>query len=390
MTMLQVHSPRAWHRSAALFALVAIALTAVARIEAHPAADTSVVIALRNHEAIEIAVASDASALLTKLEALAGTPLSSPSSSRDGLVARLTSLGATLSDHAFLTIDGRRVPTRPGAVFVDDRGLATMHLAGEMDTGANQRAGASLSWSTDLMYGTYPLVIRRGDGRETIHWLDGQASSGPLPLSQLTESHVSVLSGLWLGFTHIVPKGLDHILFVLGLFLLCPVGRRNREPGTGNGEPGTGNRKLILQVSAFTMAHTVTLGLSLNGLVEAPGHVVEPLIALSVAYVGVENLFTSRLHPWRVVLVFAFGLLHGLGFAGAMSELPYSRADLLGMLMSFNVGVELGQLAVIAGAALVMQVVLSHRDSWQRPAARLASAGVGLMGLVWTVERLGA
>jgi hypothetical protein len=400
MTMPHVHPPRRWHRSAGCFVLLALTLTAIARTEAHPASDTSVVIAFRSREAVEIAVASDASALVTKLEALAGTPFSAPSSSRDALAARLTSLGATLSDHACLTIDGMRVSTQPGAVFVDDRGLATMHLAGEMEPVASQRPDATLSWSTDLMYGTYPLVIRRSDGRETIYWLDGRASSGPIPLSQLTQAHVSVLSGLWLGFTHIVPKGLDHILFVLGLFLLCPVAPSlrtrtlNQEPGTRTRNPGTRNpephvlRQLIWQVSAFTVAHTVTLGLSLYGLVEAPGNVVEPLIALSVAYVGVENLFTSRLHPWRVVVVFAFGLLHGLGFAGAMSELPYSHADLLGMLVSFNVGVELGQLAVIAGAALVMHVVQSYRRSWQRPATQLASAYVGLMGLVWTIERL--
>jgi hypothetical protein len=138
------------------------------------------------------------------------------------------------------------------------------------------------------------------------------------------------------------------------------------------------------------VAHTVSLGLSIYGLVPAPGDVVEPLIALSVAYVGVENLFTARLHARRVAVVFAFGLLHGLGFAGAMSELPYSRADLLGMLVSFNAGVELGQLAVIAGAVLVLLVVQSYRRSWQRPATQLASAGIGLMGLVWMMERLGA
>jgi hypothetical protein len=111
---------------------------------------------------------------------------------------------------------------------------------------------------------------------------------------------------------------------------------------------------------------------------------------LSVAYVGVENLFTSRLLPWRVVVVFAFGLLHGLGFAGAMSQLPYSHADLIGMLVSFNVGVELGQLTVIAAAALLMCAVLARHHAWQRPVAQLASAAVGVMGLLWTAQRLGA
>ena len=377
------------HGKPSVFFLVALIVSAAARLSAHPASDTSVVIALRDRQTLEIAVASDAAALVAKLEALAGTPLSATvPRTREELTARLRSLAPTLSDHALLALNGVRLTTRPGAVFVDDRGLATMHLEsaaqdwqyGAPNLGSAPAAarlqsrptdGSTLTWSTDLMYGTYPLVIRRSEGAETIYWLDGQASSGPIEVDRLTEPHVSVWAGLWLGFTHIVPKGLDHILFVLGLFLLSP-----------------NLKQLVWQVSAFTIAHTVTLGLSLYGVLNAPGHFVEPLIALSVAYVGIENLFTSRLQPWRVVVVFTFGLLHGLGFAGAMSELPYSHADLIGMLMSFNIGVELGQLSVIAVAAIILRLVLSHRKSWHRPVTQLASAAVGVMGLLWTVERL--
>ena len=359
------------HRRPGVVFLVALVLSAAVRLSAHPASDTSVVIALRDRQTLDIAIASDAAAIVAKLEALAGTPLSATvPRTRDELTARLASLAPTLSDHAVLAFNGVRLTMRPGAVFVDDRGLATMHMETVLDADLQLR-GSSVSWSTDLMYGTYPLVIRRGEGAETIYWLDGQASSGPIKLDRLTEPHVSVWAGLWLGFTHIVPKGLDHILFVLGLFLLSPR-----------------MKQLVGQVSAFTIAHTVTLGLSLYGIVNAPGRLVEPLIALSVAYVGIENLFTSRLQPWRVVVVFTFGLLHGLGFAGAMSELPYSHADLIGMLVSFNIGVEMGQLSVIAAAAVILRLVLSHRETWQRPVAQLASAAVGVMGLLWTVERL--
>jgi hypothetical protein len=345
------------------------------RLTAHPASDTSVVIAFGDRQTVDIAVASDAAALAAKLEALAGTPLSAPlPTTREDLTARLASLGSTLVDHAVLTFNGVRLSTRPGAVFVDDRGLATMHLIGE-----SFGPVSTLTWSTDLMYGTYPLVVRRGERHEMVYWLDGQASSGPIDVDQLTEPQ-GVWSGIGLGFMHIVPKGLDHILFVLGLFLLSPL-----VPSKVEGRV----KQLVWQVSAFTIAHTATLGLSLYGVVSAPGDVVEPLIALSVAYVGVENVFTSRLRPWRVAVVFAFGLLHGLGFAGAMSELPYSQADLIGMLISFNVGVELGQLSVIAAAAVGMRVALAHREAWQRPVSQLASAAVGAIGLLWTVERLG-
>ena len=149
-------------------------------------------------------------------------------------------------------------------------------------------------------------------------------------------------------------------------------------------------RQLIWQVSAFTIAHTVTLGLSLYGIVRGAGTTSWNRSSLSRWRTSAWKISSrTRLRAWRVVVVFVFGLLHGLGFAGAMSELPYSHADLVGMLVSFNVGVELGQLAVIATAAAIMHAVVARRETWQRPLARLASAGIGVVGLFWVVERIG-
>jgi hypothetical protein len=140
-----------------------------------------------------------------------------------------------------------------------------------------------------------------------------------------------------LGFTHILPKGLDHILFVLGLFLLS-----------------TRKGPLLAQVTAFTIAHTLTLGLSVFGVVSLSWSVVEPLIAASIAYVAVENILTPNLKPWRTTVVFGFGLPHGLGFAGVLQEVGLPRSQRLPLLASFNVGVELGQLTVIALAFLAV------------------------------------
>src|SRR2546425_1895072 len=133
------------------------------------------------------------------------------------------------------------------------------------------------------------------------------------------------LQFLALGFTHIVPKGLDHMLFVLGIFLL---GRRLRQ--------------VLAQVSAFTIAHSITLALSVYGIVSVSPSVVEPLIAVSIAYVAIENIFMTELKPWRLALVFAFGLLHGMGFAGALKELGLPRSEFVLALATFNVGVEAG------------------------------------------------
>jgi hypothetical protein len=173
-----------------------------------------------------------------------------------------------------------------------------------------------------------------------------------------------------LGFTHILPKGLDHIAFVLGLFLL-----------------GTALRPLLVQVTAFTLAHTITLALTIYGVVSLPSSVVEPLIAVSIVYVAVENILTPRLTPWRPVVVFAFGLLHGMGFAGVLGELGLPRSEHLTALVAFNVGVELGQLAVIGGAFLLVGLRFRRRPWYRRRVVVPASAAIALLGLYWALER---
>ncbi|MCB1123978.1 MAG: HupE/UreJ family protein, partial [Verrucomicrobiae bacterium] len=143
----------------------------------------------------------------------------------------------------------------------------------------------------------------------------------------------SVLRYLRIGYYHILPLGLDHILFVFGLFLLSAK-----------------MRPLLIQVSAFTVAHTLTLGLSIYGVFSLPSGLVEPLIALSIVLVAVENILTDHIHPWRPVIVFVFGLLHGLGFAGVLGEIGLPSDEFLSALIFFNVGVELGQLTVVTAA----------------------------------------
>ena len=147
------------------------------------------------------------------------------------------------------------------------------------------------------------------------------------------------------------------MLFVLGIYLLS--GRA---------------RSVLWQVSAFTVAHSITLGLSMYGLVAVPPRIVEPLIALSIAYVAIENIFLSELKSWRVALVFAFGLLHGMGFAGALKELGLPRSEFVTALLTFNVGVEAGQLAVIGAAFLLVGWHCANR-AWYRTPHRRARVG---------------
>lgn len=200
------------------------------------------------------------------------------------------------------------------------------------------------------------------------------------------DGNQTFLSYIPVGFDHILPKGLDHILFVLGLFFLS-----------------TKWRPLLWQVSAFTLAHTVTLALGATGWVNIPGSIVEPLIAASIVYVAVENVFQSGLSRWRPFVIFGFGLLHGLGFASVLGEFGLPESQFFPALIGFNVGVELGQLTVIALAAILLfiSVRLSGRmkakdpslpdmtyETMFRAVSVPASLGIAMIGAYWSIERV--
>jgi hypothetical protein len=142
-------------------------------------------------------------------------------------------------------------------------------------------------------------------------------------------------------------------------------------------------RALMAQITAFTVAHSISLALTMYGLVSLPSRVVEPAIALSIACVAIENVVTSKLHPWRVVVVFLFGLLHGMGFAGVLQELGLPRRQFVPALVSFNVGVEAGQLVVIGVAMLLFAQWLRNRRF-----VVACSVAIAAMGLFWTVQRI--
>ncbi len=186
-----------------------------------------------------------------------------------------------------------------------------------------------------------------------------------------SEQTIRDVIGLYLqqGYIHILPRGLDHILFVLALFFAS-----------------TQMKPLIWQVSAFTLAHTITLGLAVLGYVRLDASIVEPIIALSIAFVAIENLVFRDITRWRPAIVFAFGLFHGLGFAGVLTDYGLPQDQILPSLLSFNVGVEAGQLTIVAACWLAL-----HRFAdapWYPWLVRLASGGIAVMALWWTVERV--
>lgn len=172
------------------------------------------------------------------------------------------------------------------------------------------------------------------------------------------------------GIEHIIPKGLDHILFVLGLFFSSLL-----------------FRPLLWQVTAFTLAHTLTLALAALDMVRIPGEIVEPLIALSIVWIAVENCAFTQTKKWRPLVVFGFGLLHGLGFAAVLSEYGLPEGNLVSSLLAFNIGVELGQLMVLLAAALLVYFI--RRKKWYRKRIQIpASLAIALVGLYWFIERV--
>ena len=247
----------------------------------------------------------------------------------------------------------------------------TARLTGEIPAGAEELeffasrafAEVNLTILDETRNLSRQSLLERGDRSEPFTLL------GALP----PEPSATVAGRyLRLGFLHILPRGLDHVLFVIGLFLL-----------------GTGLRPLVWQVTAFTVAHAVTLTLAVLEVVSLPASIVEPLIALSITYVAVENLLTDRLHPWRPVVVFGFGLLHGLGFAGVLTELGLPPGHRTLGLATFNLGIELGQLGVIAAVWLLLGWC-RERDWYRTRVVMPFSAGIAFVGLFWAVDRLSA
>ncbi|MGB0496848.1 MAG: HupE/UreJ family protein [Rubricella sp.] len=361
--------------------ILIVTLLAALPLQAHET-QPAIADARVNAERVEL----DVALLLEPL--IAGIDLSRYTDTNDAPQAeeydRLRALPPQMLDAAFedawpglregfiIEVGGERlIPRITGLAITDQPNLnlvreATLSLTAELPPGT---APVTIGWVPE--YG--PLVLRQiGEGEDLYAgYLNPGDLSAPLPREGVAQVPlwIAFADYVVIGFEHIVPKGLDHILFVLGLFFFS-----------------TRLRPLVFQISAFTVAHTVTLALAVLGYVSVPPEIVEPLIAASIVYVAVENTVMREMKPWRTAIVFAFGLLHGLGFASVLGDIGLDPTRFVTGLIAFNIGVEIGQLSVIAAAFLLLGWAI--RRDWYRAAIAIpASLAIAAVGAYWVLER---
>ena len=356
---------------------------------AHPLLFTETTLTLRDDRTFQVDLIVDLDALAlgvpqdTDDAELVATIDSLPPNERDDLVVRLARL---FERRVRVRFDGE--PT-PFDVSFPDWGTpkateseipTVLGLTARM-TGAIPADVTDLSFFASRAFSDVHLTVVddvRGITVRSI--LERGARSDPFELSGPPESQSGAATAgryLQLGFRHIIPDGLDHILFVLGLFLA------SRRVGP-----------LVRHVTAFTVAHAMTLGLGSLGAISLSPRIVEPLIALSIVWIAAENILhrtddgqARRGLSRTTAIVFLFGLLHGLGFARVLTELGLPESEWLLALATFNVGIELGQLAVIATALLAVGW-FRHRPWYRRRVVVPASAAIALVGLFWAIARV--
>ncbi len=299
----------------------------------------------------------------------------------DKLKLKFLNFKQSMLESLYLKADGKSVILKITKVTIAEAGYTKVPRISIIElTGNIAPDTQKLIWYYPYSFGDNAVRVRQIDAvQEKWHWSQWQwlrkdQPSKPFSLAALFGKPPileTIGSYITLGFEHIFPRGSDHILFILGLFLFS----RKLKP-------------LLWQVTMFTLAHTITLGLSMYQLFSLPSTIVEPLIALSIAYVGIENIFAHKLKTHRLLLVFGFGLLHGLGFAGVLTEFGMPDNAFAVALISFNIGVELGQLFIILLAFLLVGLCCRHKPWYRKFIMIPLSLLIATIGLYWALDRM--
>lgn len=285
----------------------------------------------------------------------------------------------TYRNGLMLTLDGAAIPLTSNITEIPDTGDVTKARISTLSFNAKlPKTTGELKWFYSSDYGDSVLRLFQPHRTEfpepTLANFVARGETATVNLSNLQPQSLGeiFLDYVTAGFDHIIPKGLDHILFVIGLFLFSAQ-----------------LRPLVTQVTMFTLAHTITLVMGALGVVHLPGNIVEPLIAASIVFIAVENIFTAKLTLWRPFVIFAFGLLHGLGFASVLSDFGLPSGLFVPALIAFNIGVEIGQLTVIAICFLTVGIWFRKKDWYHKVIVIPVSVTITLIALFWVLERIG-
>lgn len=290
-----------------------------------------------------------------------------------------------LNDEIYLKFDGKKTDLKITEIDIPEPGyLKVPRVSVIVFEGPIPKDIESVIWYYPQSFADNAVRLRQVDEeKEKWHWSNWQwlrkdKPSEPFSLSEVFNppslfDTVQTYTGA--GFDHILPKGLDHILFILGIFLLS-----------------LHMRPLLWQVTMFTLAHSITLSLSMMNIISMPSNIVEPLIALSIAYIAIENIFAKdqdqKTRNSRLAIVFGFGLLHGLGFATMLADFGMPDDAFTTALISFNVGVELGQLTIIVFAFTAVGIWFGKKQWYRQAIVIPLSAMIAITGLYWTYDRI--
>ena len=225
-----------------------------------------------------------------------------------------------------------------------------------------------------------PIILRENNDLKledelVTEYLQSGTESDPIFFNEnnFRSMFVSFTKFFVLGIQHIIPKGLDHILFIFGLFLFS-----------------SSLNKLIKQITIFTIAHSITLIFVSLSLIKINPQIVEPIIALSIVYVGLENIFKNYIKEYmRYVVILFFGLLHGLGFALVLSDIGYRSSKLFLNLISFNIGIEVAQISIILFLYLLVAIKFANNKYYRIAFQIPSSIFIASIGLYWFIERIG-
>jgi len=292
----------------------------------------------------------------------------------DTLIQEFSTFEANLIEKIQLNFNGS--PQKISVESVDIPDIGDIELARDSTinfVGTMPDNTINLSWKWDASFGNAILRVSSDKQPELYsNYLTGGELSIRIPVSGIKapSKWEQFKNYIQIGFVHIIPKGLDHILFVIGLFLLS-----------------TQLRPLLIQITSFTLAHSVTLALGIYGIVNISSAIVEPLIAASIIYVAIENIYADKLSRLRPLIIFIFGLLHGLGFASVLQDIGLTSSNFVTGLIAFNIGVEIGQLTVIAVCFLLIGFWFRHKKWYRRVITIPASIVIAIIASYWLIER---